>query len=70
MEVPVIKAGNKYEVIDDFYRNFMPGEIVVAIESCQVPYCVREAFYCKDKAVIDYSEDQFAALMDTELKEV
>lgn len=70
MRVPVIKAGNRYEVVEDSYNNFMSGEIVIALESDEVPYCVKESIYCKDRSIRNYPKGQVAPLLDTELKEI
>lgn len=37
--------GARYRVISDSENFFHPGEVVVALESSVVPYCVREEKY-------------------------
>lgn len=48
-----MKKGTKCRVIDD-YGFFEPGEIVVALETDDVPYCAKESAYSPEKALISY----------------
>lgn len=54
--------GARYRVISDSHNFFKPGEIVVALESQVVPYCVREEKYVPDCEI--YSSDYNPMIVD------
>lgn len=43
--VDFAKAGNSYRVISDSLKFFEPGDIVVALESDDAPYCCHKKDY-------------------------
>lgn len=57
-----MKRGTKCRVISDDCVFFKPGEIVVALETDDVPYCAKESAYSPEKQISDYNSDQYAAL--------
>mgnify|MGYP006994793632 CR=1 FL=1 len=63
-----MKKGTKCRVIDDDYGFFEPGEIVVALETDDVPYCAKESAYSPEKALISYKSSEFNALRERELE--
>lgn len=64
----MIKAGTKCRVLADSYNNFRPGDIVVALEDDNVPYCCLLENYVPNKSIYDYTPDLFNALIDSELE--
>ena len=40
-----VTEGNSYKVISDSFDYFKPGDIVVALESDDVPYCCHKKDY-------------------------
>lgn len=67
-----VVAGRRYRVVGrDNIGFFKDGEIVVALEDDNVPYCVRECDYEAGKAVADYDSSQYSPLIyPNELKEI
>lgn len=63
-----MKAGTICRVIEDDSDFFEPGEIVVALEDSDVPYCARESAYSPEKSIGDYSFDDYNPLADHELE--
>ena len=64
------ERGKRYRVIEDGTGFFRPGDIVVALQTSQVPYCVREDIYFDGARDFDYDFSQCRALINTELMEV
>lgn len=62
--------GARYRVISDSYNFFQSGEIVVALETSVVPYCVREEKYIPGCKIKDLSPGDYRPLLDTELEMV
>lgn len=62
--------GARYRVISDSYNFFQSGEIVVALETSVVPYCVREEKYIPGCKIKDLGPDDCRPLLDTELEMV
>lgn len=63
-----MEKGTKCRVIDDDYGFFEPGEIVVALETDDVPYCAKESAYSPEKALISYKSSEYNALRERELE--
>lgn len=64
------ERGKRYRVIQDESNFFSPGDIVVAIETSQVPYCVLEKNYFDGAILSDYNVSNCRALTNIELMEV
>ena len=64
----MIKAGTKCRVLADSGNNFKPGDIVVALENSDVPYCCLIENYNPNKSIGDYSTDLVYALFEYELE--
>lgn len=64
------EKGKRYKVKFDSYKRFNKGDIVVAIESDDVAYCVLEENYVEGKEVDDYSVYDYAPLCDKELEKI
>lgn len=47
---------------------FKPGEIVVTLETDDVPYCAKESAYSPGKALISYKSSEYNALKERELE--
>lgn len=62
--------GARYRVISDSYNFFQSGEIVVALETSVIPYCVREEKYIPGCKIKDLGPDDCRPLLDTELEMV
>lgn len=62
--------GARYRVISDSYNFFQSGEIVVALETSVVPYCVREEKYVPGCKIKDLEPGDYRPLLDTELEMV
>lgn len=62
--------GARYRVISDPDNFFQSGEIVVALETSIVPYCVREEKYVPGCKIKDLSPGDYRPLLDTELEMV
>lgn len=66
----MIKAGTKCKVIADNMNNFKPGDIVVALDDSNVPYCCLLKDYDPNKGIGGYELSLFHCLFEVELKEV
>ena len=64
----MIKAGTTCRVLADSGNNFKPGDIVVALEDDDVPYCCLIENYDSRKSIDDYVSNLFYALFDFELE--
>ena len=64
----MIKAGTKCRVLSDSGNNFKPGDIVVALENDDVPYCCLIENYDPNKSINDYIPNLFRALTESELE--
>mgnify|MGYP006798760727 CR=1 FL=1 len=65
-----VERGKRYKVIRDSSNFFSTGDIVVALETSQVPYCVLEKDYFDGAIINDYDISNCRALLNTELMEV
>lgn len=63
-----MKRGTKCRVISDDYGFFKPGEIVVTLETNNVPYCVKESAYSPGKALSSYRLSDYSSLEESNLK--
>lgn len=63
-----MERGTKCRVIDDDYGFFEPGEIVVALETDDVPYCAKESAYSPEKALGSYRLSDYNPLRERELE--
>lgn len=63
-----MERGTKCRVISDSHRFFKPGEIVIALETDDVPYCAKESEYSPEKQISDYRSDEYKALCGYELE--
>lgn len=63
-----MKAGTRCRVISDDSDFFKPGEIVVTLETDDVPYCIKESAYTPEKAISDYKLSEYNALTEEELE--
>lgn len=63
-----MKKGTRCRVISDDYGFFKPGEIVVALETDDVPYCVKESAYSPGKALSCYELGEYNPLKECELE--
>lgn len=64
----MIKAGTKCRVLTDSMNYFKPGDIVVALEDDDVPYCCLLENYDPNKSIDDHVSNLFHALFDFELE--
>lgn len=64
----MIKAGTKCRVLADSENNFKPGDIVVALENSDVPYCCLLEDYDPNKSRFDYNLNLFNPLGESELE--
>ena len=64
----MIKAGTKCRVLADSMNYFKPGDIVVALEDDDVPYCCLIENYDSNKSIDDYATNLFYSLFDFELE--
>ena len=64
----MIKAGTKCRVLADSGNNFKPGDIVVALQNSDVPYCCLIENYDPHKSIDDYIPNLFRALTESELE--
>lgn len=60
--------GTRYRVISDSDNFFQPGEVVVALETSVVPFCVREEKYVPGYKTKDLSLDDYNPLCGEELE--
>lgn len=63
-----MERGTKCRVISDSHGFFKPGEIVIALETDNVPYCVKESAYSPEKALSSYELSEYSALKENELE--
>lgn len=63
-----MKKGTKCRVIRDNFGFFKPGEIVVTLETDNVPYCAKESAYSPEKALGSYESSEYKALEENELE--
>lgn len=63
-----MERGTKCRVISDNLDFFKPGEIVVTLETDNVPYCAKESAYCPGKPLSSYELSEYAALKESELE--
>lgn len=63
-----MEKGTKCRVISDDYGFFKPGEIVIALETNDVPYCAKESAYSPEKALISYKSSEYNALKEREIE--
>lgn len=63
-----MERGTKCRVISDNLDFFKPGEIVVTLETDNVPYCVKESAYSPGKALSSYKSSEYNALKESELE--
>lgn len=63
-----MEKGTKCRVISDDYGFFKPGEIVIALETDDMPYCAKESAYSPEKALISYKSSEYNALKERELE--
>lgn len=64
----MIKAGTKCRVLADSMNNFKPGDIVVALENSDVPYCCLLEDYDPNKSGFDYNLNLLNPLDESELE--
>ena len=65
-----MEKGTKCRVISDSLWFFEPGEIVVVLETDDVPYCAKESAYSPEKALSSYESSEYNPLIDDELEVV
>lgn len=65
-----MEKGTRCRVISDNIGFFKPGEIVVALETDNVPYCVKESAYSPGKALSSYKSSKYSALKESELEAI
>ena len=65
-----MEKGTKCRVISDNLGFFKPGEIVVVLETDDVPYCAKESAYSPEKALSSYESSENNPLIDDELEVV
>lgn len=63
-----MEKGTKCRVISDSDGFFEPGEIVVALETDDVPYCAKESAYSPKKALSSYKLSDYSYLTESELE--
>lgn len=63
-----MERGTKCRVISDDFDFFKPGEIVVTLETDNVPFCVKESAYSPGKALSSYKLSEYHALKESELE--
>lgn len=69
--VNFVKAGNLYRVISDSYNYFKSGDIVVALESDDVPFCCYKRDYHGPMSYANpYANNKIHALCSDELEEI
>lgn len=66
----MLKEGTVCRVIEDSYRFFKPGDIVVMLENSCAPYCCLEKHYNPRYSLKDYHIKLVSPLLDTELEEL
>lgn len=69
--VDFVKEGTSYKVISDSYNYFKLGDIVVALESDDVPYCCHKKDYHGPVSYANrYANNKVHALTHEELEEI
>ena len=69
--VESVKEGTSYKVISDNMGFFKPGDIVVALETDNVPYCcLKEDYHGPFTSTSDYHSDEYSALCRKDLEEI
>lgn len=69
--VDFVKAGNSYKVIYDSEKFFKPGDIVVALENSNVPYCcLKQDYHGPISTENPYPKHKYNPLMDEELEAI
>lgn len=63
-----MKEGTKCRVISDNLGFFKPGEIVVTLETDNVPFCAKESEYSPGKPLSSYELSEYAPLKESELE--
>lgn len=67
----MVEKGKRYKVLECAEGLFKAGEIVIAVTSGIVPFCVREKDYDNSKLFsYEYESNQVGAMCDFELEEV
>lgn len=68
------KKGKRYIVKSDDMDYFKPGEIVIALQDDEVPYCVREDVFLRNNKSLNYYEyfgiEGMAPLENHEIEEI
>ena len=64
----MMKAGTKCRVLADSTNNFKPGNIVIALEDDNVPFCCLLEDYDPNKSIGEYNSNLFYALYESELE--
>ena len=63
-----MERGTKCRVIRDSFGFFKSGEIVVTLETDNVPYCAKESAYSPEKALSSYESSEYSPLRYDELE--
>lgn len=63
-----MERGTKCRVISDNLGFFEPGEIVVVLETDDIPYCAKESAYSPGKALVSYESSEYNPLKECELE--
>lgn len=63
-----MERGTKCRVISDNLDFFKPGEIVVTLETDDVPYCAKESAYSPGKPLSSYKSSEYNALKESDLE--
>lgn len=63
-----MERGTRCRVISDKLDFFKPGEIVVTLETCDVPYCAKESAYSPEKELSSYKSSEYNPLIESELE--
>lgn len=63
-----MERGTRCRVISDDQHFFKPGEIVVTLETDNVPYCIKESAYSPGKPLSSYELSEYAPLKESELE--
>lgn len=64
----MIKAGTRCRVLSDTFNNFNKGDIVVALQKDNIPYCCLLENYDPNKSIGDYNSKLVYALCSSELE--
>lgn len=63
-----MERGTRCRVISDDLDFFKPGEIVVTLETNDVPYCAKESAYSPEKPLSSYESSEYNVLKESELE--